>query len=100
MTLACSLTLLLAACGSSQSAPPLRTSGTLTVCSYAEFTPISYGDGEGYEASLVRGIARMWGVDAALKPTTTFGGIWLLPTDPATVYAIAIGVVPGTTGES
>lgn len=96
LTLVSSLAILLAACGSSQPAPPLRESDTLTVCSYAEFTPISYGEGEGYEASLVRGIARTWGVDVAFKPTKTFDGIWLLPTDPANGCDIAIGGITPT----
>ena len=85
-----------AACGASSSAPPLRADGTLSVCSYAEFTPISYGDGEGYEADLIRSIAQSWDVQVLFKPTKVFDGIWMLPTDPANGCDIAIGGITPT----
>lgn len=96
MTGAIALAVSLAACGASTSSPPLRTEGTLSVCSYAEFTPISYGDGEGYEADLVRSIARSWDVEVTFTPTEVFDGIWMLPSDPAQECDIAIGGITPT----
>lgn len=55
--------------------PTLRMPGTLTVCAYTHFTPISYGVGEGYEADLVRAIARHWGVTTTFLPVDQFDGI-------------------------
>ena len=90
------LAVCLAACGASTSSPPLRTDGTLSVCSYAEFTPISYGNGEGYEADLLRSIARSWDVQAKFAPTEVFDGIWMLPSDPARACDVAIGGITPT----
>lgn len=80
---------------SGATAPVLRTPGTLTVCAYAHFTPISYGAGQGYEADLARAVARQWGVQAAFIPIEVFDGIWLAParTDPGCDIAIG-GISP------
>lgn len=48
--------------------PDLRTPGTLSVCSYRHFTPIAYGDDEGYEADLLRAVAAALGRADPLHP--------------------------------
>jgi polar amino acid transport system substrate-binding protein len=90
------VTMVLAACGSTQSAPPLKTQGTLTVCSYTDFTPISYGEGQGFEADLARAIGERWDVSVAFVPVTQFDGIWLTPSDSTLGCDIAIGGITPT----
>jgi ABC-type amino acid transport substrate-binding protein len=70
---------LLSGCGASQQGAPPTADGKLAVCSYDAFAPISYGDGKGYEADLIRSIARQWGMEIEFRPISTFEGIWLLP---------------------
>jgi polar amino acid transport system substrate-binding protein len=77
-------------------APALRKPGTLTVCSYTHFTPISYGVGEGYEADLVRAVAHHWGVEPKFLPIDEFDGIWLTPTGPEPGCDMAIGGISPT----
>ncbi|MFO1539244.1 MAG: substrate-binding periplasmic protein [Chloroflexota bacterium] len=76
--------------------PVLRTEGTLAVCSYRHFAPVSFGEGEGYEADLVRAIAAVWGVAVSFTPIETFDGIWLTPSDPALGCDLAIGGITPT----
>jgi len=76
--------------------PVLRTAGTLTVCAYAHFTPISYGVGQGYEADLLRAVARRWGVQPAFIPIEVFDGIWLAPVGPDPGCDVAIGGISPT----
>lgn len=77
-------------------APPLRVAGMLTVCAYTHFTPVSYGDGEGYEADLVRAVARHWNVEPVFIPIDRFDGIWLTPTGPEPGCDLAIGGISPT----
>ena len=76
--------------------PDLRTPGTLSVCSYRHFTPIAYGDGEGYEADLLRAVAAAWGVPIAFTPIEAYDGIWLTPSDPALGCDVAMGGITPT----
>jgi ABC-type amino acid transport substrate-binding protein len=64
---------------------------TLSVCSYSEFRPVSYGTGLGYEADLVRAIAKQWHVKVKFYPQKIYEGIWLLPSNPKFTCDIAIG---------
>jgi len=86
----------LVACSPSTTAPPLKTQGTLTVCSYTDFTPISYGEGLGFEADLARAIGERWEVSVAFVPVTVFDGIWLTPSDSTLPCDIAIGGITPT----
>lgn len=81
---------------SAAEAPGLRRPGTLTVCAYAHFTPISYGVGEGYEADLVRAVARQWNVKPNFLPINQFDGIWLTPVGPEPGCDLAIGGISPT----
>jgi ABC-type amino acid transport substrate-binding protein len=64
---------------------------TLSVCSYSEFQPVSYGNGLGYEADLIRSIAKQWHVKVQFYPQKIYEGIWLLPLNPKYTCDIAIG---------
>lgn len=95
--LAAMLTLLGVAAPAAAGIPPdLRTPGTLSVCSYRHFTPIAYGDGEGYEADLLRAVAAAWGVPIAFTPIEAYDGIWLTPSDPALGCDVAMGGITPT----
>lgn len=69
----------------------LKQPGTLSVCSYSEFEPISYGNGQGYEADLLRKIAKKWSVKIKFTPSRTFEGLWLLPSNKNSICDVAIG---------
>jgi ABC-type amino acid transport substrate-binding protein len=64
---------------------------TLNVCSYSEFKPISYGNGRGYEADLLRAIAKSWHVNIQFHPIKTYENIWLLPLSNKSLCDVAIG---------
>jgi ABC-type amino acid transport substrate-binding protein len=64
---------------------------TLNVCSYSEFKPISYGNGQGYEADLLRSIAKLWRVNIQFHPIKTYEKIWLLPLNKNSSCDVAIG---------
>lgn len=59
-----------------QASPRLRQDGTLAVCNYTQFAPISYGLGQGYEPDLLRAVAGRWGVKVRFIPVDQFDGIW------------------------
>lgn len=66
--------------------------GTLGVISYAEFTPISYGNnGKGYEGDLLRAIAKLWHLKIKFYPETIYEGLWLLPSKDYTTADISMG---------
>ncbi len=93
------LAALSAGCGSGSPAswaPALRTPGTLGVCSYAHFAPVSYGDGRGYEPDLLRAVAERWNVEVSFRPVEEFGGIWLAPSNPALGCDLAVGGITPT----
>jgi ABC-type amino acid transport substrate-binding protein len=71
--------------------PHFKNPHILTVCSYSEFKPISYGNGQGYEADLVRAIAKRWEVGVKFNPQDIYEDIWLLPSKPNFSCDIAIG---------
>ncbi|MBU3750659.1 MAG: amino acid ABC transporter substrate-binding protein [Mycobacterium sp.] len=95
---AATLTWILFASGPSpdSAGPQLRHAGTLTVCSYAHFAPISYSDGQGYEADLLRAVARHWAVHPRFVPIEKFDGIWLAPAGPEPGCDVAIGGISPT----
>ena len=86
----------LTACSSAAAVPPLKIPNQLTVCSYTDFTPISYGDGKGFEADLARAIGELWDVKVSFVPVKTFDGIWLTPSNPTLNCDIAIGGITPT----
>lgn len=71
--------------------PLLKEPGTLNVCSYDAFTPISYGNGQGYEADLLRAIAKSWGVKVKFFSESIYEGIWRYPSRVYTKCDVAIG---------
>lgn len=69
----------------------LKEPGVLHVISYSKFQPISYGNGEGYEADLLKAAAKLWHVKIIFHPEDIYEGIWRLPSRPYTQADIAIG---------
>lgn len=69
----------------------LKEKNTLSICSYAEFKPISYGNGLGYEADLLRAIAALWQVKIHFQPEKIYEGIWLSPSKPNSTCDVATG---------
>jgi ABC-type amino acid transport substrate-binding protein len=74
----------------------LKTPGVLAVCSYSEFQPVSYGDGKGYEADLLRGVARIWNIGVKFYPENVYEGIWRLPSRAYTLCDVSIGGISPT----
>jgi ABC-type amino acid transport substrate-binding protein len=68
-----------------------KRDNVLSVCSYSEFEPISFDHGKGYEADLLRAVAKDWGVKIEFHPHKDYEGIWLLPTENNSPYDMAIG---------
>ena len=73
-----------------------KTPGVLTICSYSEFQPVSYGDGKGYEADLLRAIARTWNVKTRFYAESIYEGIWRLPSRAYTLCDVSIGGITPT----
>jgi ABC-type amino acid transport substrate-binding protein len=73
-----------------------KTPGVLTICSYSEFEPVSYGDGKGYEADLLRAVARAWNVKTRFYPESIYDGIWRLPSRAYTLCDVSIGGITPT----
>lgn len=69
----------------------LKEPGVLDVISYSQFQPISYGNGQGYEADLLRAIAKLWHVKIRFHPEKIYEGVWRLPSRSYTRSDIAIG---------
>ena len=70
---------------------PLKQPGILNVTSYSEFTPVSYGNGQGYEADLLKAIIQLWHVNIKFHPTNNYQGLWLIPSKPGSISDISIG---------
>lgn len=68
-----------------------KQDNTLTICSYSEFKPVSYGNGLGYEADLLRAVAALWQVNIAFQPQKIYENIWLLPSSPKATCDVATG---------
>ena len=77
-------------------APPFKSPGVLAVCSYSSFEPVSYGNGWGYEADLLRHVAKIWHVSIKFYPITTYKNIWLLPSKAGSRCDVAIGGITPT----
>ena len=73
-----------------------KTPGVLTVCSYSQFQPVSYGDGKGYEADLLRAVARTWNVRTRFYTENIYEGIWRLPSRAYTLCDVSIGGITPT----
>ncbi len=73
-----------------------KTPGILAICSYSEFQPVSYGDGKGYEADLLRAVARAWKVETRFYPEDVYEGIWRLPSRAYTLCDVSIGGISPT----
>ncbi len=69
----------------------LKKPGTLSVCSYSEFKPITYGNGQGYEADLLKAVAASWHVKIKFYPENIYEGIWRLPSRTYSRCDVAIG---------
>lgn len=95
-----SLTLLLCFSATTFAATPVThflKNNTLNVCSYSEFKPVSYGNGQGYEADLLKAIAKLWHVNIKFHPVKTYENIWLLPLTKKSSCDVAIGgITPAT----
>lgn len=73
------------------SALNFKQKNTLTVCSYAEFQPIAYGKGEGFEADLLKAIAKSWKVKIQFYPEKIYEGLWRIPSRAYSTCDVAIG---------
>lgn len=62
---------------------------TFHISSYQEFEPIMYGEGKGFEADLLRAIARLWDVKVQFHPQKIYANIWESP--EKNKYDIAAG---------
>ncbi len=65
--------------------------GQLTVCAYSEFKPISYGDGQGYEATLIKDIAKLLHLKVKFYPEKIYEQLWSMPSKAYTLCDVAIG---------
>lgn len=69
----------------------LKNPNLISVVSYSEFKPISYGNGQGYESDLLRAIAQLWKVNITFHPESIYQGIWRLPSRSYIPVDIAMG---------
>jgi ABC-type amino acid transport substrate-binding protein len=76
---------------SSFKTPPLKNTGILQVCSYTSFAPMIYEDGKGFEADLLKAIAKLWDVHVQFHPEQNYDGIWLTPSAKDRNIDIAAG---------
>ncbi|MBA2657327.1 MAG: transporter substrate-binding domain-containing protein [Tatlockia sp.] len=51
----------------------------LNICSYQEFEPIIYGQGQGFEADILRAVAHLWNVDIVFHSQKIYENIWEMP---------------------
>lgn len=68
----------------------------LTVCSYSAFEPVTFGDGDGFEADLLRAVARRLGIAVRFLPTVEFDGIWRRPLERPRWCDLASGGLSST----
>lgn len=68
-----------------------KEKNTLSVCSYTAFKPVSYGNGLGYEADILRAVATLWDVKIKFYPERIYEGIWLAPSKSNANCDIAAG---------
>ncbi len=68
-----------------------KITGQLTVCSYSEFKPITYGNGLGYEANLVKNIGKSLHLKVKFYPEKIYEQLWAMPSKAYTLCDIAIG---------
>lgn len=68
-----------------------KEAGCLGVCSYSQFKPVSHADGEGYEADLLRAVAKSWGVGIKFYPEPIYEGLWRLPSRDYTLCDVSAG---------
>lgn len=69
----------------------LKEPGVLNVCSHDGFRPISYGNGQGFEADILKAIARTWDVKIKFYPESFYDGSWRFPSRMYTKCDVAIG---------
>lgn len=69
----------------------LKQPGILSVCSYSRFKPITYGNGDGYEADLLKAVAASWDVKIQFYPEYIYDGLWRSPSRNYTLCDVAIG---------
>jgi ABC-type amino acid transport substrate-binding protein len=87
-------TLLLTLSGISLASTPaikFKQADILNVISCSEFIPISYDDGKGYEADLLKSIAQLWDVKIKFHSEKFYEGSWRLPSRSYTIADVAIG---------
>jgi ABC-type amino acid transport substrate-binding protein len=73
----------------------LKTPGTLSVCSYTAFKPVIYGNGQGYEADLLKAVAKLTGLRIKFYPQSDYEKIWSLPSLATSACDIAAaGIMP------
>lgn len=74
----------------------VKRNGILGVCAYSEFKPISYDHGKGYEAFVVRKIAKKLGLKVVFYPIKIYNKLWLSPSNKHSLCDIAIGGISKT----
>lgn len=65
--------------------------GELNVISYSQFKPVTYSNAQGYEADLLKAIAKLWKVKIIFHPENIYEGLWRLPGRSYTFSDISIG---------
>ena len=68
-----------------------KEANTLSVCSYSEFKPTIYANGEGYEGDLLRAITKYWKIKLKFYPEKIYEGMWRHPSREYTRCDIAAG---------
>ena len=76
--------------------PPLKRPGLLAVCQYTDFKPVSYTNAQGFEADLMRAVAKLWNVKIIFLQDSTFNGFWFLPSKSYSVCDVSIGGITPT----
>ncbi|MCL1078879.1 transporter substrate-binding domain-containing protein [Parashewanella spongiae] len=70
---------------------PTKRPGKLTVCSYSQFKPITYGVGKGFEADYMRHIAQSLDLKIDFFPEEIYEQLWSMPSKAYTLCDVSIG---------
>jgi ABC-type amino acid transport substrate-binding protein len=76
--------------------PKFKIHQKASVYHYKNFEPVIYGEGNGFEADLLKAIFKYWDVEYDFHPTEDYEDMWLKPGDSDSIYDIAAGGIdPG-----
>ena len=74
-----------------QLVPTFKSFNKVNIFHYKNFEPVIYGEGNGFEADLLKAIFKYWNVNYDFHSTDDYQDIWLKPGESDSIYDIAAG---------